>query len=313
MHFHAGKAGDVLSRSEQLRIAEQRRYEATAGMLPVEQFMRDHFRQTEAVSHVVMRFLSKARTASRRAACSTVVFGHKVAEGFRAGPTLIAARPRGRRRLSRDLGAVMQLVDLANLYDKRIEPDTWDIVRRHAAQLPDELSRKAMKHFFSLVSHPARLGDLLRLLHEVGILERFIPAYSHARGLLQFNQYHKYTVDEHCFRAIDLATDLQWHQGMLGQAYREIGRKHVLHLALLLHDLGKGYADDHCEVGRRLAVENARLLGLSPEDSETLEFLVANHQVMNYLAFRRDTTDGTALDTVRGGRRFPPSDYECCS
>ena len=295
MHFHAGKAGDVLSRSEQLRIAEQRGYEATTGMLPVEQFMRDHFRQTEAVSHVVMRFLSKARTASRRAAWSTILFGHKVADGFRVGPTLIAARSRGRRRLTRDLDAVMQLVDLANLYDKQIEPDTWEIVRRSAGQLPDELSPQVMKHFFSLISHPARLGDLLRLLHEVRLLERFIPAYAHARGLLQFNQYHKYTVDEHCFRAIDIVTDMQWHPGVLGQAYREIGRKYVLHLAIMLHDLGKGYADDHCEVGKRLAVENARLLGLAPEDSETLEFLVANHQVMNHLAFRRDTTDEQLL------------------
>ena len=295
MHFHSGKAGDVLSRSEQLRIAEERGYEATTGMLPVEQFMRAHFRRTDAVSHIVMRFLSKARSASRRAAWSTVLFGHKVAEGLRVGPALIAARPRGRWRLRHDLGAVMELVDLANLYDKQIEPDTWELVRRSAAQLPDELSPKAMKHFFSFVSHPARLGDLLRLLHEVQLLERFIPAYAHARGLLQFNQYHKYTVDEHCFRAVDIATDMQWHDGVLGRAYRGIHRKHVLHLAILLHDLGKGYADDHCEVGKRLATENARLLGLSPEDTETVEFLVANHQSMNYLAFRRDTTDEQLL------------------
>jgi len=295
MHFHAGKPGDVLSRSEQLRIAAERGYEATAGMLPVEQFMRDHFRQTEAVSHVVMRFLSKARTATRRAAWTTALLGHTVAEGFRVGPTLIAAGPRARRRLSRDLASVMQLVDLANLYDKQIEPETWEIVRRSAAQLSDELSPKTIKHFFSLITCPARLGDLLRLLHEVRLLERFIPAYAHARGLLQFNQYHKYTVDEHSFRAIDLVTEMQDHPGPLGQAYRELRRKHVLHLALLLHDLGKGYADDHCTIGARLAAENARLLGLSPEDSETVQFLVANHLAMNHLAFRRDTTDEQLL------------------
>ncbi len=293
MHFHAGKAGDVLSRSEQLRIAAELGYEATTGMLPVEQFMRDHFRQTGAVSHIVARFLSKARMSARRAAWTTVLLGHKVGEGLRVGPTLIAASPRGRRRLGRDLGAVMQLVDLANLYDKRIEPETWEAVRR--SRYSEELSPKAMKHFFSLISHPGRLGDLLRLLHEVRLLERFIPAYTHARGLLQFNQYHKYTVDEHCFRAVDLATEMQWGQGALGQAYREIRRKHVLHLALLLHDLGKGYADDHAEVGARMAAENARLLALTPEDAETVVFLVANHLAMNHLAFRRDTTDEELL------------------
>ncbi|MHB8897580.1 MAG: [protein-PII] uridylyltransferase [Thermoguttaceae bacterium] len=295
MHFHSGKPGDVLSRSEQLRIAAEAGYEATTGMLPVEQFMRDHFRQTAAVSHVVMRFLSKARTPARRAAWTTLMFGHKAAEGFRVGPAMIAAGPRARQRLGRDLGAVLQLVDLANLYDKQIEPETWEVVRGAAGHLPEELPPKAMKHFLSLVSCPARLGDLLRLLHEVRLLERFLPAYAHARGLLQFNQYHKYTVDEHCFRAIDIVAEMQSDQGALGQAYREIRRKHVLHLALLLHDVGKGYADDHAQVGARLATENARLLGLSPEDTEMIVFLVANHLVMNHLAFRRDTTDEQLL------------------
>ena len=56
------------------------------------------------------------------------------------------------------------------------------------------------------MSHPARLGPLLRDLHDAGLLERFIPEFGHARGLLQFNQYHKYTVDEHCLRAVEFAT-----------------------------------------------------------------------------------------------------------
>ncbi|MGI6416883.1 MAG: [protein-PII] uridylyltransferase [Thermoguttaceae bacterium] len=295
MHFHAGKPGDVLSRSEQLRIAALRGYQASAGMLPVEQFMRDHFRRTEAVSQIVARFLAKARSSPRRAALTALFFGRRVGGGFYAGPAMIAAGVHGRRRLACQMEAVMQIVDLANLYDKPIEPDTWEIVRRNAARLPEDISPGAMRHFLSLVGHPARLGDLLRLLHEVRLLERFIPAFEHARGLLQFNQYHKYTVDEHCFRAVDMATDFQRHTGAIGQAYRETGRKHLLHLALLLHDLGKGHADDHSQVGARLARETARLLGLSPEEAETLEFLVGKHLIMNHLAFRRDMSDEQVL------------------
>ena len=46
MHFHAGKSTDVLDRAEQLRIAAAARLQGTAGLLPVEQFMRDYFRHT---------------------------------------------------------------------------------------------------------------------------------------------------------------------------------------------------------------------------------------------------------------------------
>jgi [protein-PII] uridylyltransferase len=42
----------------------------------------------------------------------------------------------------------------------------------------------------------------------MGVLEKIIPEFSHARSLLQFNQYHKYTVDEHCIRAVEEATRL---------------------------------------------------------------------------------------------------------
>ena len=94
------------------------------------------------------------------------------------------------------------------------------MIRREAARLPGELPDEACRHFLSLLDHPARLGPLLRDLHEAAILERFIPEFAHARGLLQFNQYHKYTVDEHCLRAVEFAAELLSDPGPLGRVYR---------------------------------------------------------------------------------------------
>ena len=42
-------------------------------------------------------------------------------------------------------------------------------------------------------------------MHEAGILEHVVPNMAHARCLLQFNQYHHYTVDEHTIRTIEAA------------------------------------------------------------------------------------------------------------
>ena len=53
LHFHAGKANDLLDRVEQLRIAELWGYRGDDGLLPVEQFMREYFRATEGVGQVV--------------------------------------------------------------------------------------------------------------------------------------------------------------------------------------------------------------------------------------------------------------------
>jgi len=291
MHWHAGKPGDVLDRREQVRIAERLGYKAESGTLPVEQFMRDYFRHTGQVSHVVTRLAAKARAAGRLRRVLSTVFGHRVRGGFRVGPSQIMATPQARERLRGNLDAIIELVDLANLYDKPIAPETWELVHREAGSVSGPVSPRACRHFRSLLARPARLGELLRRLHEVRLLEQIIPAFAHARGLFEFNQYHKYTVDEHCFQAVDEATEMQFDPGPLGRVYRWLARKHVLHLALLIHDLGKGYPEDHSEVGLRIARETAEGLGLDARETDDLEFLVHRHLMMNHLAFRRDTSD----------------------
>ena len=292
LHFEAGKSADVLSRAEQIRIAELRGHRPAAGMLPVEQFMRDYFRHTDQVSHVVGRFAEKARTP-QRSRLVTALFGRRIAGGYLVGPTQIRAGKKAVARFGSDPAAIVRLVALAAIHDKQISPDTWEAVRRQAARLPPDrpLAPQAVEHFLTLLEHPRRLGELLRGLNETGLLTHFVPALRHARGLLQFNQYHKFTLDEHCLRAVEWATDLLADPGPLGRVYRGMTRRRILHLALLIHDLGKGYADDHRDVGLRIAAEVAERLGLDAEESDALGFLVHKHLMMNHLAFRRDTSD----------------------
>jgi [protein-PII] uridylyltransferase len=295
MHFHAGRSEDVLGRAEQLRIAELLGYNPMAGMLPVEQFMRDYFRHTDQVSHVVGRFQAKA-ASSRHSVFLASLVGHRLADGFVVGAGQLIAGRKALERIRAGLPGVMELVELSNLYDVGIAPQTWDVVRREVARFPDgPPSPEACRRFLALLERPNRLGELLRMLHEIGILERFLPGYAHARGLLQFNQYHKYTVDEHSLRAVEHAVGLYADTSPFGRVYRAIVHKRTLHLALLMHDLGKGYAEDHSELGARMVRETAPRLGLDDDETATLEFLVQKHLVMNHLAFRRDTSDEQLL------------------
>ncbi|MFZ5830025.1 MAG: [protein-PII] uridylyltransferase [Planctomycetota bacterium] len=295
LHFHAHQAADVLGRADQLRIADMLGYPPVAGMMPVEQFMRDYFRHTGGVSHIAARMESKAMSRDRATLLVTALFGHVAEPGIRVGPAGIVATRQGLEGLHSNLTAIIRLVDLANLYDAPIAPGTWEHVRREAAGLTETPDSEACRHFISLLDHPARLAPLLRDLHDAGLLERFIPEFAHARGLLQFNQYHKYTVDEHCLRAVEFATELRTDDGPLGRTYRSLPRKHVLHLALLLHDLGKGHLEDHREIGKKIAERIAARLQLPAREAEMLRFLVHKHEMMNHLAFRRDTSDAETV------------------
>jgi [protein-PII] uridylyltransferase len=291
MHFQAGKSSDVLDRAEQMRLAEVYGYEGKAGLLPVEQFMQEYFRMTKGASHIVSRFVTTARSAPAWLEVFSPLYSHRFERDFRVSRNYVAVNPRSMETVRGDLAQILRLADVANRYDKRIAHAASEAIRATIPQVPSDVTPVVARHFLSLMDHPARLGELLRNLHEMGALEKIIPAFEHARSLLQFNEYHKYTVDEHCLRAVEAATNLLPDNGPLGRVYRRIKRKWLLHLALLLHDLGKGFPEDHSEIGRDIAGKTGHRLGLSDADTETLKFLVHKHLQMAHLAFRRDTSD----------------------
>jgi [protein-PII] uridylyltransferase len=291
MHFFAGKSNDVLDKSEQLRIARLRGFVGTEGLLPVEQFMSEFFRHAHAVRAVSSNFVAAARPGRRLQQLLGLVLSHQVEGDFRVTPREIVATRRGTARLKTDLVEVLRLADLANHYDKRIANRTWQAVRAALPNFAGEINDAVASRFLSLLSQPAQLGNLLSRLHELGVLEKLIPAFAHARSLLQFNEYHKYTVDEHCLRAVKACTGFFTDNSLLGRVYRDLKQKGTLHLALLIHDLGKGFSEDHSERGARIASDVAQRLRLPPHEAETLKFLVHRHLTMSHLAFRRDTSD----------------------
>ncbi len=291
LHFHAGKSNDVLDKAEQVRLAELYEYQGTEGILPVEQFMREYFLHTRAVSHVASNFVANSRPGLLLSRILGTAFSHQVEGDYRVTPNEIKAAKRGLEKLEKSLSEVLRLCELANLHNKRIAPRTWETVRAAVPKFKGDVEPEIAQQFLALISRPGRLGDLLRRLHELGVLEKIIPGFTHARCLLQFNEYHKYTVDEHCILAVERCTDFISDPGLLGRVYLGIKQKRTLHLALLIHDLGKGFVEDHSEIGLRIAEETAQRLQLPLREAETLKFLVHKHLVMSHLAFRRDTHD----------------------
>jgi len=291
LHLHAGKAADDFTRDEQVRVASARGVEQRDGMLPVELFMRDYFRHTRRVAEVVETLVHDSRRPHRLRGWCAGLLGHRVDGRFRVGPTAVGfVRSRGDEGLGH-VDTVLRLLELSALYDLPVDADAWQAVRGQAPRLSAAVDASARRRFLALFDRPVRLGESLRRLHEVGLLETLIPAFAHARHLMQFNNYHKYTVDEHCIVAVEHAVGFAADEGWLGDVWRQITRKRPVLLALLIHDLGKGFVDDHSDVGARIARDVAALFALPPDEAEIVEFLVHKHLAMAHLAFRRDVGD----------------------
>ena len=292
LHFHAGKSQNILERSEQLRMAELFGFEGSKGVLPVEQFMREYYRHTGNVRNSVAHFTASCRYKENRLSFLGSLFSSRIGNDFLVGPYHISATAQGLEKVQDDLVSVLEIMNLSNQYTKPIDHNTWETIRGNWATKPIvELSNESANRFLTLMAQPGRLGKLLRRLNELNVLEKIIPGMSHARGLMQFNDYHKYTVDEHCIRTVDFLIELLNDESPLGHAYRTLKNKRTLHLAALLHDLGKGFPEDHSEVGKRLAEKTAKRLRLPWREGETLKFLVHQHLRMAHLATRRDIND----------------------
>ena len=301
LHLSAGRATDDLTREHQQALARARGIEPIGGLLPVECFMRDYFRHTGDVVHVAGNVKARSLRRPRGAGWVAGILGHRVDGRYVVGPGTVGVLASHRAVVAADLAAILRLLELAQLYALPVDVDTWEAIRvavaeddggdarARAEQTP--LTAEVRAGFLALFEHPARLGDSLRRLHDVGLLERIIPDFAHARQLLQFNNYHKYTVDEHSLRAVEEAVAKGGGGGWMAAAWGEIGRKRPLLVALLIHDLGKGYQEDHSDVGRRIAVRVAARLGLLEDEASIVEFLVHRHLVMAHLAFRRDASD----------------------
>jgi len=293
LHLAAGRGSDELSRDEQARIAAERGIESRDGLLGVERLMRDYCSVTQNVLRILAHIQRQMGPPPWRRQLADRLLGHYVDGLYCIGPRTVGIWPQAVPHVVGSLPAVMQLVLLSMRHDRPIDQEAWEAVRlKLAAETPQSSpDAESRQRFLRLFDEPTRLADALRAMHRVGLLERFIPAFEHARGLLQFNNYHKFTVDEHSLHTVDRGMELADDPGWLGTVWRGIRRRRPLLLALLLHDIGKGRPGDHSEVGAVIAREVAADLGLPDDEAEIVELLVAKHLLMAHLAFRRNVGD----------------------
>ena len=294
LHFHHNKPEDSLSRNEQVRLAEFLKYEGTEGILPVEAFMREYFHYTSRIRYISDHFVrkSKAKTATAASRLLAPLANRQIDQHFVIAANDIGILKSSRKEIQNDLEQVLRLMQLACLYKKSIEHKTWIAIRHAMLKFPDiEFTQESARRFMALLSNTTGLDELLRGLHDMQVLQKILPDFQHARGLMQFNEYHKYTVDEHTLKAVGYLVSFENDKTILGDTYRKIREKNLLHLAMLLHDLGKGYSEDHSEVGRRIAEKTGDRFNLPEKSTKLIMFLVHKHLRMSQLAFQRDTND----------------------
>ena len=301
LHYYHGRKNDLLSVDVQEKLAITLGFEPNGNKQAVEHFLKRYYvhanvvfdlcvRVLEAVTHTDQPRFWRLLRRRRDAGDGFVVVDGHLTHGAPSLEAEVATCP------------LLLLQAFAKLqeYQVLLAPELSRLIKAKALVLMTEEIRRAPEAkavFFHILSHP-HAAPILRAMHHHGLLGAYIPEFEPLTCLVQYDLYHRYTVDEHTLRSIEMLESLMETQEPalrpLALLYHQTSDKALLKFALLLHDLGKDIGprqESHVYRSGELAEIVCKRLGLSAEQRHVLHILVVNHLLMNHLAQRRDITD----------------------
>ncbi len=298
LHYLAGRPEERLTFDLQKDIAPRMGYKAHAGTQDVERLMKRYFLVAKDVGALTGIFcaaleaeqkrpskISLARLARRRPIDGFPLEGDRL--------TVASARVFEKNPLE-----MLRIFKVAQAHELDIHPRALHWITRNLRRIDGGLRRDPAANaiFMDILTSEKNPEWALRRVNEAGVFGRFMPDFGRVVAQMQYNMYHHFTVDEHTIFAIGILNAIE--QGKLAEevpiaseVVHKVLSRRVLYLAILFHDIAKGRPGDHSLTGAEIAHKLCPRLGLSPEETETVAWLVLHHLAMSNTAFRRDLDD----------------------
>ena len=179
-----------------------------------------------------------------------------------------------------------------------IHSDTLRQLQISLDQLPQKLCEipAAREKFLRLFNQPNAIKRAFIPMHQYGVLTVYLPQWQAIEGLMQFDLFHIYTVDEHTLRVMlklesFLSQESAQEHPIAYRIFSQLSDHTLLYIAALYHDIAKGRGGDHAELGAEDVANFAQLHGLDRREIDTLAWLVQSHLLMSITAQRRDIHD----------------------
>jgi [protein-PII] uridylyltransferase len=318
MHYVSGRAEDRLTFDLQPVVGARMGYTRHGMQNGVERFMRHYFltardvtRLTLVLEPVVMRHTMGEPAVQVETDRALLEAGFVLADG-----QIMPGRPDD---FEAEPIRMLRMLRLARKRRLALHPLAIRALIRHerrAATLRH--NREACDIFLDLLcgQDPDGKPDgarWLAILNETGIIGRMLPDWARVVGQMQFDTYHIFTVDEHTIEAVRILNSLE--RGKLADVapiasgiIEDLQSRRALYMAMLLHDIAKGRGGDHSILGADIATATGPLFGLTPEETETVSWLVLHHLLLSQTAFKRDIDDPKTIfdiaETIQSPERL---------
>ncbi|HEY4941476.1 MAG TPA: [protein-PII] uridylyltransferase [Rhizomicrobium sp.] len=315
LHYLVGRAEERLSFDVQPDLAARMGFTGDNPRRAVEAFMKAYFLVAKDVGDLTRIFCAALEDQNRKRRPSLVSMLPGFLRPRTSGDDFYVENGRltARGNIFRaDPVNMIRIFHIADAKKVDVHPDALRTITRSLELINDDVRRdpEANRLFLEILSSRNDPERALRLMNEAGVFGRFVPEFGRVVGLMQFNMYHHYTVDEHLIRAVGYVASIdrgehKSEHPLATEIIKRVKSRAALYVAMLLHDIAKGLPGDHSEVGAAIAQSLCPRLGLVPEDTAAVMWLVKNHLVMSDMAQKRDISDPKTVKDFVGQVQTP--------
>ena len=302
LHFRSFRGDDRLAMDAQLDLAKTMNFKNTITQKDVERFMKRYFLATKTVGSLTRIFCAAIETEFNKPLRLSFLSFKKKEDVYPFDIELGRLFVKNKEVLSENPVNIIKLFNISHNKNIDIHPKTLRYLNSLQRLINHEVRHDfdANKMFLDILTSDKDSTRTLRLMNESNILGKFIPEFQKIVGLMQFDMYHSYTVDEHTIFTISNLYSLKKGEfknfaPLASKIILEISSKKCLFVAMLLHDIAKGRKGDHSENGALIASVVCPRLGLSKEETKTVEWLILYHLLMSKTAFRYELGDARVI------------------
>lgn len=317
MHYTERRGSDILTLRLQGLVATNLGYRHKRILRRIEAFMREYYMATRDIlqrnSEVMDRFhLQSLDDESTRKGLLNFMVRRKTAQkrterfdGFIAkNARLFAEEP----TVFKDEPARLMRVFLhTQQRHLRLSPELFQLMQENfrLVNVSYRYNKGVRETFEAILSRKGDVARVMRQMHRVGFLGRYMPEFGAMTCLVQHEFFHRYTADEHTLRTLDKLDELSGPTSpalsLFQQLFHELHQPSILYLALLLHDAGRAAnAKAHDVESTLMADAVCRRLQVKGERRKLLLFLVDNHLLMYRTATTMNLDDTKVIGEFAG-------------
>lgn len=309
LQFQSNYASNILNIAKQSSVALALDYKIVDHFARVEIFMKDYYRHAKCIHEIVGLFeerLTKNKECHKKSWLELIIKNRvknkdiqkpkKEIDGFIIADNILTYQSKdvfkeNPVRLVRAFKHAQQYHAELSRELKILIKNSLDLITEKVVN--DQASNRCLCAILQTVGE---VSSILKLMHELGILGRFIPEIESITHLAKHEYYHQYTVDTHTLNAIQVLDEIFESKDFESKHYynaiKNTTSPWLSYLILLLHDLGKAQrTGDAIEHSVKLAKKILDRLQIGPIQQEYVLFAIKNQFQMIQFCQKCDIDD----------------------